>query len=59
MKIMTKKLIYIKDDEGYVKSIYPDEMKDEYTIITREEWEEESGEKFYKQTYGRGGSQAD
>lgn len=51
---MTKKLIYIKDDEGYVKGIYPDEMKPEYTQITREEWEEESGEKYYKETR-RGG----
>ena len=52
---MTKKLIYVKDEEGYVKGIYPDEMKPEYTQITREEWEEESGEKYYKETYGRGG----
>ena len=52
---MTKKLIYIKDEEGYVKGIYPDEMKPEYIQITREEWEEESGEKYYKETYGRGG----
>ena len=53
---MTKNLIYIKDEDGYVKGIYPDEMKPEYTQITREEWEEESGEKYYKETYGRGGA---
>ena len=41
-------LIYIKDSEGYVKGIYPNEMKPEYTIITREEWAEESGENYYK-----------
>ena len=52
---MTKELIYIKDEEGYVKGIYPEEMKQEYTQITREEWEEESGEKYYKEKYGRGG----
>lgn len=52
---MAKDLIYIKDQEGYVKGIYPEEMKDEYTVITREEWEEESGEKYYKETFGRGG----
>ncbi len=52
---MTKNLIYVKDNNGYVKGIHPEEMKSEYTIITREEWEEESGEKYYKETYGRGG----
>lgn len=52
---MTDDLIFIKDKEGYVKGIHPNEMKDEYTIITREQWEEESGEKYYKETYGRGG----
>lgn len=52
---MTKNLIYVKDNDGYVKGIYPEEMKPEYTVITREEWEEESGEKYYKETYGRGG----
>ena len=52
---MTKELIYIKDKDGYVKGIYPEEMKPEYIQITREEWEEESGEKYYKKTYGRGG----
>lgn len=52
---MTKNLIYVKDNDGYVKGIYPEEMKPEYTIITREEWEEESGEKYYKETFGRGG----
>jgi len=55
---MTKELIYIKDEEGYVKGIYPNEMKPEYTVITREEWEEESGEKYYKETFGRGGKRA-
>lgn len=55
---MTKELIYIRDEEGYVKGIYPEEMKPEYTQITREEWEEESGEKHYKETYGRGGKRA-
>lgn len=54
---MTKNLIYVKDKEGYVKGIYPNEMTPEYTIITRDEWEEQSGEKYYKQTYGRGGKQ--
>ncbi|DAA96927.1 TPA: hypothetical protein CPT80_03700 [Candidatus Gastranaerophilales bacterium HUM_9] len=53
---MTKELIYIRDKEGYVKGITLDEMKPEYTQITREEWEEESGEKYYKVTYGRGGA---
>ena len=52
---MPKDLIYIKDAEGYVKGIYPEEMKPEYIKITREEWEEESGEKYYNETYGRGG----
>ena len=32
---MIKKLIYIKDKEGYVKGIYPEEMKDEYTVINK------------------------
>lgn len=52
---MDKNLIYIKDAEGYVKGIFPNEMKDEYTIISKEEWEEMSGEKYYKETFGRGG----
>jgi len=53
---MSQRLIYIKDKEGYVRGIYPNEMKPEYTVITREEWEEQSGEKYYKETYGRGGA---
>ena len=56
--LMAKELIYIRDEEGYVKGIYPEEMKLGYTQITREEWEEESGEKYYKETYGRGGYRA-
>ena len=52
---MTTKLIYIKDEEGYVKAIKPSEMKENYTIISREQWEDKSGEKYYKQTFGRGG----
>ena len=53
---MDKKLIYIRDSEGYVKGIYPEEVKPEYTTITKEEWEEESGEKYYKETFTRGGA---
>ena len=49
-------LIYIKDSEGYVKGIYPNEMKPEYTIITREEWSEESGENYYKDHFTYGGA---
>lgn len=49
-------LIYIKDSEGYVKGIYPNEMKPEYTIITKEEWAEESGEKYYKKHFTHGGA---
>lgn len=52
---MSENLIYIKDEEGYVKGITPNEMKPEYTQITREEWEEESGVKYYKETFGHGG----
>ena len=33
---MNEKRIYIRDAEGYVKSISPEEMKPEYTQITRE-----------------------
>ena len=27
-------------------------MKDEYTVINKEEWEEESGERYYKKNSG-------
>ncbi len=48
--------VYVKDSEGFVvkkdeKSILPDEK-----IISFEEWEELSGEKYYKETFGRGGA---
>ncbi len=52
---MNEKRIYIRDAEGYVKSISSEEMKPEYTQITREEWEEESGVKFYNEKFGHGG----
>ena len=55
---MTKDLIYVKDKDGYVKGIHPEEMKEEYMIISREEWEEESGEKYYKEAFGHGGKRA-
>lgn len=52
---MTNKLVYIKDKAGYVKGSLPEEMRPDYTQISQEEWEEASGEKYYKETCGRGG----
>lgn len=48
--------IYAKDKEGFVvKKIEKDLLPDE-VIITQSEWEEISGEKYYQETYGRGGA---
>ena len=47
--------IYVKDREGYVTQISKCNLTDEYTVITKEEWEEKSGEKYYKETFGHGG----
>lgn len=47
--------IYTKDKEGYVVKKLKSELKPDETIITHEEWEKESGEKYYKETFGRGG----
>ena len=47
--------VYVKDKEGFVvKKLQKDLLPDE-VIISKEEWEEISGEKYYKETYGRGG----
>lgn len=47
--------IYAKDSEGYVVKKLKSELQPDEVIITREEWENLSGEKYYKETYGRGG----
>jgi len=47
--------IYVKDKEGYVTQIAKSNLINEYTVITKEEWEEKSGEKYYKETFGHGG----
>lgn len=47
--------IYAKDSEGYVIKKLKSELQPDEVIITREEYEEESGEKYYQETFGRGG----
>lgn len=50
--------IYVKDNEGFaVKKLEKDLQPDEI-IISKEEFETLSGDKYYKQTYGRGGKRA-
>ena len=47
--------VYTKDEEGFVTKKPKSELLPNEVIITKEEWEKESGEKYYKETYGRGG----
>lgn len=47
--------IYVKDEEGYVSQIAKSSLTNKHTVITKEEWEEQSGEKYYKETFGHGG----
>lgn len=50
--------VYVKDSEGFVvKKLQKDLTADE-VIISRAEWEELSGEKYYKETYTHGGKRA-
>lgn len=48
--------IYAKDKEGFVVKKLEKDLQPDEVIITREEWEEASGEKYYRETYGRGGA---
>ncbi len=50
-----KDYIYVKDSEGFVSKIKKSNLTDKYTVITKKEWEELSGEKYYKETFGHGG----
>ena len=50
-----KDYVYVKDSEGFVSKILKSNLTDEYTIITKNEWAEQSGEKYYKETFGHGG----
>jgi len=47
--------IYVKDKEGYVTKKLKSDLQPDEIIITREEWETQSGEKYYKEKFGRGG----
>lgn len=55
-KLINDNYMYIKDSEGFVKKIKKTEFTDEYTPISKSEWEEISGEKYYKETFTHGGS---
>lgn len=47
--------IYVKDNENYVAKIKKENLTDEYTVITKEEWAELSGENYYAKTFTHGG----
>lgn len=50
--------IYAKDTEGFVTKKLASELKPDEIIITKDEFEELSGDKYYKKNYGRGGKRA-
>ena len=47
--------VYVKDDEGFVVKKLKSEIQDNETIITKKEYNEISGENFYKETFTHGG----
>jgi hypothetical protein len=53
---MRKKEVYVKDSEGYVTSKSIDQVQPDETIITKQEFENNSGITYYKEKYGRGGA---
>ena len=50
-----EKLVYVKDNEGYVTKKPESQVSVDESIITKEEWEKGSGIEYYKKTFGRGG----
>jgi trans-2-enoyl-CoA reductase len=48
---MNQKLLYVKDEEGFVTVIEADNMTSEYIEITKEEFEEISGYSYYKKHF--------
>lgn len=50
--------IYVKDKDNFVVKKLQKDLKPDEVIITKEEYEALSGDKYYKQTYGRGGKRA-
>ena len=51
----SKQFVYIKDTDGFVSKIEKDKITNKQTIITKKEWEDLSGEKYYKETFKHGG----
>ena len=47
--------IYAKDKDGFVVKKLKSELQPDEVIITKEEFENLSGDNYYKQKYGRGG----
>lgn len=56
LSVKSGKYVCVKDSEGYVKKILQQELTDEYTVITKKEWEDLSGETYYKETFTHGGA---
>lgn len=52
------KYVYIKDEEGFVVKKLKSEVQGNETIISKEEFENLSGDKFYKETFSHGGKRA-
>ena len=50
--------IYTKDKDGFVIKKLATELLADEIIITKEEYEQLSGDKYYKRTYSRGGKRA-
>ena len=56
MTVETKPLSVKSGKYVYVKKIPQQELTDEYTVITKKEWEDLSGETYYKETFTHGGA---
>lgn len=50
--------VYVKDDEGFVVKKKKAELLPNEQIITKDEYELLSGDKYYKETFGHGGKRA-
>jgi len=49
------KYVYIKDEEGFVVKKLKSEVQENETIISKEEFEKLSGDKYYQETFSHGG----
>ena len=50
--------IYVKDSEGFVVKKLASELQPDEILISKEEFEQLSGDTYYAKKYGRGGKRA-